>query len=184
MPTRNRMSVIGASIVFAIGLIAAALVIHARSTDFIKAAAWHKAHGDALSVDGHKLNLPQDWYSEGMGAHGMPRLFKASNSITKVSQSVIDFNQKGPQESHRSGEEIRQALELMVAHDKLRTNEMPKTSLVTVTAVSTKMYCIKTLLAKEELGLRCNVVNSPLVINSAGPPETEHEILSILSSFN
>ena len=133
---------------------------------------------------GHKLELPENWGEEDVRTNGMPRVMNATREIFHTSRSVIDFDEKGIKERKRSGQEIRQTLEAIVAHSSKNGDELPRESLVEVTAVSTRIYCLKTLWSKEELGLRCNAVDGTIVIKSAGPPDTEGQVLAILSSFD
>jgi hypothetical protein len=184
MTKRSRRFFLAVAIVITLGMLVSISVRYVQIADFRKAAAWHKTHGDILLIDGHRLRLPQDWWQQGAGQDGMPRVFKASDSISKASQTVIDFSPKGPKEWKRGGEEVRQTLEFLVAHQGRYGDETLKTSLLVVTAASTRMYCLRKLIAEDELGLRCDVVDGVFVISSAGPPDTEKEVLSILSTFD
>lgn len=169
---------------FTVALIIVVLVInYARNSEFRTAAAWHKTHGDIFLVDGHKLNLPQNWWVKSGGDGGKPFAVKASRDLTQISQSAITVDQKGAEESKRSEEEIHKSLESFVDSDK-RGNDVTHTSVVVLKAVSTNMYCLKTLLGGKDVELRCDVVGAPIVIKSIGPPETETEIEAILSTFN
>jgi hypothetical protein len=176
--------------VILICVLAAALITvlffinYARNSEFRTAAAWHKAHGNVFLVDGHKLVLPQDWWEKGEGQDGKLFAVKASKDLTHLSQSAITVDRKGVEESKKSEEEIRKSLESFVNNDKETGNDVTQSSLVIVSAVSTNMYCLKTLLERKDLELRCDVVGTPIVIKSIGPPESEKEIESVLSTFN
>lgn len=160
------------------------LISYARNSEFRTAAAWHKAHGNIFLVDGHKLILPQDWWEKGEGEDGKSFAVKASRDLTHLSQSAITVDRKGVEESKRSEEEIRNSLESFVNTDKKTGNDVAQSSLVAIRATSTNMYCLKTLLEGKDVELRCDVVGAPIVIKSIGPPESEKEIESILSTFN
>lgn len=157
---------------------------YARNGEFRTAAGWHKTHGDIFLVDGHKLNLPQDWWVKSGGEAGKSFAVKASRDLTHISKSAITIDLKGVEESKRSEEEIRKSLESFVNNDKKTGSNVTQSSLVFVSAVSTDMYCLKTFLEGQDLELRCDVVGTPIVIKSIGPPESEKEIESILSTFN
>jgi len=184
MPKPARRLVVWICVLTAAMIIVFLLVNYARNSEFRTAAEWHKAHGNIFLVDGHKLNLPQDWWEKGEGEDGKFFAVKASRDLTHVSQSAITVGQKGVEESKRSEEEIRNALESFVDNDKKKGNDVNQSSLVVVRAVSINMYCLKTLLEGKNLELRCNVVGATIVIKSIGPPETEKEIESILSTFD
>jgi len=158
-------------------------VSYVRNSEFRAAAAWHKAHGNVVFVDGHKLDLPQDWWEKSNGEGRKFLVVKASRDLTHLSQSGITVDQKGVEESRGSGKEIRKTLELFVDSDK-KGNDAAQTSVVVVKAISTNMYCLRASLGRKDVELRCNVVGAPIVIQSIGPPETEKEIETILSTFN
>jgi len=169
--------------------VAAALIIaflfinYAKDSEFRTAAAWHKTHGNVFLFDGHKLELPQDWWEKRNGEGGKFLAVKASRDLTHRSQSGITVDHKGVEESKRSEGEIPEMLESFVDSDK-KGNDPTYTSVVVVKAVSTNIYCLKTLLSRKDVELRCDVVGAPIVIKSIGPPETEKEIKTILSTFN
>lgn len=160
------------------------LIEYTRSSEFRTAAAWHRANGNIFFVDGHKITLPQDWWEKDERDGGRSLAVKASRDLTHISQSGITVHQKGVEESKRNEEEIRKTLESIVQNDRKNGNNLTHSSLVVVRATSTNMYCLKTFLARKELELRCNVIGAPIVLASFGPPETEHEIESILSTFD
>lgn len=171
------------------GLIAVLIIVsivinYDRNSEFRTATAWHKAHGNAFHIDGHKLSLPENWWEKGAGEGGKSFAVKASRDLTHISQSGITVDQKGPEEGKRSEEEIRKTLESFVDNDKKKGNSLTESSLIVVNAVSTKMYCLRTLLERKDVELRCDVIGAPIVIKSIGPPETEKEIESILSTFD
>ncbi len=159
------------------------LVDYARNSEFRTADAWHKAHGNIVLVGGHKLSLLQDWWEKSEDDGGKFLVVKASSDLTHISQSGITVDRKGVEESKRSEDEIRKTLESFVDSDK-KGNDLTQSSLVVVKAVSTNMYCLKTLLGGKDIELRCDVVGVPIIIKSIGPPETEKEIERILSTFD
>ena len=157
-------------------------VDYAKNSDFRKAAEWHKIHGNVILVEGHKLNVPEGWWEENEIGNGKYAITKASRSLSKIYSSGIIFDRKGPNESKAGEAQIRKTLESFVESEKKGTPG-PVSSLIVVRAKSTNIYCLQSSVLDRSVVLRCNVVGTPIVISSVGPPSTEKEIESILSTF-
>ena len=171
--------------IFAAGLIIVLLFVnYSRNREFRAAGAWHTAHGNFFLFDGHRINLPQDWWERSEDVDGKHFAVKASRDLAHTSQCAITVDRKGVEETKRSDAEIRKTLESIVRKEKEGGAEVTQSRLVVVSASSTNMYCLRTLLERKELELRCDVVRTPIVITAIGPPESEKEIESILSTFD
>ncbi len=157
-------------------------VLYTENREFRQAAEWHKAHGNMILIDGHKLNLPQDWWEESEDEIGKYVVAKASRNLIGTSSTGIVIERKGLEESKASENEIRKTLESFVENEN-RGNHAPIASMVAVQAVSTNIYCMRTLIDGENIKLRCDVVGTPIVISSVGPLGTEKEIEAIISTF-
>lgn len=101
----------------------------------------------------------------------------------KTWQAGIIVDQKGPEESHADEDRIRKTIDLLIESEN-RGSQHPISSMVILRAVSTNIYCKKTLIAGQNVELRCDVVGAPIVIKSICPPGTEKEIERILSTFD
>lgn len=175
-------------IAWTLGCVVAALVVtllwveYAKRSDFRKAADWHKVHGNVILVDGHKLSLPQDWWEKDPPADGKQVIVKASRSLLKTWQSGIIVDRKGPNEIKADEDAVRKTLGMMIETDN-RGKQTPTSSLVVVKAVSTKIYCKKTVIVDPIVEYRCDVIGSPTLITSVGLPNTDKEIEGIISTF-
>jgi len=163
-------------------LVALLFIEYAERSDFRKAAEWHKMHGNLALVDGHKLSLPEDWWEKDE-PEGEKRIFiKASRSLTKVSSTGIVLDRRGLEESKAGEGQIIKNMESFMENEK-KGNHGPISTMIVVRAVSTNIYCTQTLIIEQDVKLRCEVVGAPILLSSVGPPSTEKEVESILSTF-
>jgi len=157
-------------------------VEHAKSSDFRKAAEWHKVHGNVIVVDGHKLTLPQDWWEKDPPEGGNRVVVKATRSLLKAWQARIILGRKGPNEAEEDEDGIRKHLEMFIEIEN-KGKQTPISSLVVVNAASTKIYCKKAVIVEPMVELRCDVVGAPTLITSVGLPNTVEGVERIISTF-
>jgi hypothetical protein len=89
---------------------------------------------------------------------------------------------KGPNERQMDEDGSRKHLEMFIEIEN-QGKRTPISSLVVVRAVSTKIYCKKSMIAEPIVELRCDVVGAPTLITSAGLPNTEKDVEGIISTF-
>ncbi|MDR3727009.1 MAG: hypothetical protein P4K86_08215 [Terracidiphilus sp.] len=181
---RMRIGVSWALVCASVAMLFTLLIVeYAKGSDFRKAAQWHKVHGSMIVVDGHKLSLPQDWWGRDPSTDGKQVVVKASRSLLKTWQSGIIVGRKGPNEIEADEAGIRKTLEIMIGIEN-QGKQTPRSSLVVVNAVSTKIYCKRTMIVEPMVELRCDVIGAPTLFTSVGLPNTEEEIEGIISTYD